>query len=269
MCCTTLRGAVRVGVLAALVAGASNIANGRPGTIVSLDESRTGNSNTSGLTDFYLTSSSMATATAVLTSAGFGVTTTDAFTAQSLLGATIAYTGLMDVDCTAQEIATLQSFVFGGGGLVITRDWGPYYPAVDPLLSAFGVTCGPEPQGLRGTPTPVLDTTAGQHAIWNGPAGTAASFLQVYSASIVGGTAVVGRHEVEGTAALGVVTYGAGKVVVLTDSGAWVDSSYALMKEGSNNVVVWENIFHYADVPGPATAVLAGAGAMLIGRRRR
>jgi hypothetical protein len=104
--------------------------------ILSLDESRTGDANEGGGGRF-LTSSSMAVATDLLLDAGFSIATTSLFESEYISDACVLYTGLVDVDFTPQELADVEQFVYGGGGLVIQRDWDLLYPAADPLAAVF------------------------------------------------------------------------------------------------------------------------------------
>jgi hypothetical protein len=244
------------------------LAIGATGNILSLDASRTGNEFEPG-DDRYLTSNSMASATGILLDAGFNIGTSNIFNSAATAGRDTLYTGTVDVAFTAQEISDIQSFVTNGGGLVIQRDWGNFYPASDGLLSAFGVSVNTSPVGTGGIDSTVSMSSA--HAIWNGPAGSAASFSQQFSSSIIGGADIIGAHET-GAGALGVLEWGLGRVVILTDMDAWDDEGDAIsMAAGSNNAIVWENIFHYATnpVPAPSTAALLALGGLTATRRRR
>ena len=98
------------------------------GLIVSLDSTRTGDEGEAG-GPRYLTSSAMANATNTLLNAGFTISTTDRFLAANIAGACVLYTGTVSTAFTAQELTDVAAFVFGGGGLVLQRDWGSYYPA--------------------------------------------------------------------------------------------------------------------------------------------
>lgn len=234
--------------------------------VLSLDGTRTGDESETG-GDRYLTSDAMANATGVLTSAGFTVATTNLFTAANITGARVLYTGAVDVAFSATELTDIQSFVHAGGGLVIQRDWGDFYPAADPLLSLFGVTIDVSPVGPRNAANPVVDVTGGTHPIWNGPAGSVSTYDQVYSSSIASGPvgmSIIGRHNsAAGSGALGVLTSGLGRVVILTDMDAWDDLSDPVSPTpGSNNAIVWENIFHWAAAGG--TGVVPEPSALAV-----
>jgi len=232
--------------------------------ILSLDASRTGSGLSVG-DDRYLTSTSMADATQILLDAGFTVGVTSVFDAANIAGADVLYTGAVDVDFTAQEVADVQAFVDAGGGLVVLRDWGDYYPAADPLAAAFGAVYNLGPFGVAFTASAVDMTAA--HPIWNGPAGSVTTYEQVYSSSVSGVTGI-GEHSTSpGQVGLAVTTYGAGRVVFLTDGDAW-DSlgEPVVLHPGNNNAIVWENIFHWV-VPEPNTIFLLAFGSLALLRK--
>lgn len=234
------------------------------GPVVSLDGTRTGDENEAG-GDRFLTAPAMTNATNILLSAGFTISTTDRFYNANIQGACVLYTGTVNVDFDAQELNDISAFVAAGGGLVIQRDWDGFYPSSDALLSLFGVTVN-----TAGTSAQPVVSTNAAHPIWNGPAGAVLSYDQVFSSFITGGATIIGNHSVDGTAALGVLNFGAGRVVIVTDMDAWDDQGDPVTPTpGSNNAIVWENIFHYACVPSPGAAAVLGMGGLVMLRRRR
>jgi hypothetical protein len=157
------------------------------GLIISLDDTRTGDEGEGG-GNRYLTAPAMANATTILQNAGFTISTTPQFLATNIAGACVLYTGAVNTGFTLQELTDIQAFVAGGGGLVMQRDWGGYYPAADPLAAIFGVTYNPGPFGIPVTATAVNKTA--NSPIWNGPAGSVNSYDQFYSSSVSGATAI-------------------------------------------------------------------------------
>lgn len=253
------------GIAALILTSNAALAIGTTGNILSLDASRTGNEGEAG-DERFLTSSSMGNATSVLLDAGFNIGTTDSFVSANTAGWNTLYTGTVNVPFSAQELTDIQSFVSSGGGLVIQRDWGTFYPASDPLLAAFGVSVDTAGIGSPGTPEPV--NKSAPHAIWDGPAGSATTFSQVFGSSIIGGADIIGNY-VTGAAGLGVLDWGLGRVVILTDMDAWDDDGDTVSPiAGSNNAIVWENIFHHT-VPAPSTGILLALGGLTAARRRR
>ncbi len=215
--------------------------------IVSLDESRTGDGREPGGGRF-LTSGAMATATQVLWDAGFSITTTSDFILENILDASVLYTGLVDVGFSAQEMADIEQYVFHGGGLVIQRDHTDLYPAADDLAVLFGAEYdwGPYGDGVPCERTPIAQVVT--HPIWHGPAGAVTSYDQIWFSGVLGGDPI---GTASGVVALAVRSYGAGRVVFLTDIAAWDDidtcDEQLTPVPGSSNGIVWENIFHWAD----------------------
>lgn len=233
-------------------------------SVLSLDETRTGNSDEPG-GPRYLTAPAMVDATNILLNDGFSIQTTDRFVSANFNSAHILYSGAVSVDFTQDEIDDTLAFVNAGGCLVLQRDWGDYYPAADALAAAFGVTYDTGPYGISMVPTSVIQTTAS--SIWSGPAGSVSAFAQVYSAGVIGADSI-GEHASDpGVVAIAARNVGLGKVYFLTDMDAWDSVGDSVTPTPFNaNGIVWANLF-YSCVPEPTTALLLLAGAACLRRR--
>jgi hypothetical protein len=242
------------------------IASAAGGAVIySLDGTRTGDALLSG-GDRYLTGPSMSQATSILTNRGFTVATRSLFTAANIAGANVLFTGLVDVPFSAQEITDIQNFISAGGGLIVERDWDGFYPAADPLASAFGVTYNTSSVGIAGTGTAVNKTA--NHPIWSGPAGSVTSFLQVFSASVASGATSIGAHATDPSkSGLAVTSFGAGRVVFLTDEAGWSNTQGYMSSAATNNAIVWANMFEWT-VPEPGGFAIVAAVLASLGTRR-
>ncbi len=234
-------------------------------SILSLDGSRTGDSNEGGGPRF-LTAPTMVDATNILLGNGFTIRTTDRLVSDNFGDAHILYTGAVREDFSAAEINDTAAFVAGGGCLILQRDWGDFYPASDPLAAAFGVSYDIGPYGLSGVPTAVVRTAA--NPIWDGPAGSVGAFAQVVSSGLIG-VDPIGEHSSDaGVVAIGTKSFGQGRVIFLTDMDAWDSVGDSVTPNPLNaNGIVWANIF-LSCVPEPSSLLLLGAGAMLLRLRR-
>ncbi len=212
-----------------------------PVDVLSLDETRTGDALVGG-GDRYLTGPAMAEATQMLLDAGFSVGITDRFTAGNIAGTRALFTGLVDVDFTPDELDDIENFVRAGGGLVMMRDWGNYYPACDPLATRFGVTYDTRSHGPAGRPSPVVKTL--DHPIWDGPAGSTTSFDEIFSSAVDGATGIGDHSTNPGRPGIAVKEFGAGRIVCLTDAAGF-DLGVPVPQPGNGNGIVWENIFHW------------------------
>jgi hypothetical protein len=254
---------------ACIVVFLASVCPSRGALVLSLDGSRTGDGGT-GTGDCFLTAPAMSQATQILINRGYTIATRSLFTAANIAGAGALFTGFVDTAFTSQEITDIKNFVSAGGGLVIVRDFDGFYPAADPLAAAFGVVYDTTGVGIAGTPTPVNKTA--EHPIWSGPAGSVTSFSEIFASDVASGGTAIGVHSTNPTkVGLAVTTFGAGRVVFLTDNSGWRDSNGLMTPATSNNAIVWANMFAWAVVPEPGgfTLVVVTMSGLLGARRHR
>lgn len=192
------------------------------------------------------------------------------FTSASLAGADVvylspSYPGALNL--SAAEILTLESFVNGGGRLILAADYGAYWNSEFVSLALqFGVTYG----GGTGSsgPANVVDFL---NPVSNGPGGVVNSFSMLSPST---GVSSSGPDFVSVAAgpdtqtALGYLKPGAGRlgeVVFLTDFNTFDDSGLGNL----DNNTLWTNLFAYTAVPEPSTALLLVSALLGMGVQKR
>ncbi len=185
----------------------------------------------------------------------------------SLAGADIAVIAAPTAG-SGYDVSTLQSFVSGGGGLLILADWNNYSDYAD-VASAFGISfTGPfykEYIADGVTTHPVCDGITSIDMYWGGGLSVSGSAEEIISVTDGLDEVLLGASAV----------YGSGHVVVLSDSSLW--ASY---ESGGNiydyygtpdNAAFAANVFEYlaTPVPEPATMALVATGLLLLRRRKR
>lgn len=207
--------------------------------LLSLDGSRTG-PVTPGSEDLYLGSPACADATALLQASGYAIDAVPGFDASTLQGADVLFTGLVDVDFDMTELLAIEQFVANGGGLIVLREWGSFYPAVDLLASVFGVNFDTAPSGAAGAMSLVHQVAA--HPVWSGPAGSLISFPVERAGALSSGATAIGSHSADGRAALAALEYGHGRVLFLSDSAVFDSNSPVPPLPGTDSAVIVENM---------------------------
>ncbi len=200
-----------------------------------------------------------------LQTSGFDIQTVSGFSAANLIGADVAVISAPTA-ASSYDTAALQSFVAGGGGLLIMADTNNYanYQAVAELFGiSFADPFYTDYTGDQLTSHPVCDSVGSVYMYWG--AGL--------DLSSVAAEAVVSVVDGADTIVLGAsAVYGSGRVVVLSDSSLWASyESYGTVYDyygTASNQQFAENVFEYLVVPEPATLLLFSAGVLLLRRKR-
>lgn len=229
------------------------------GTIGSFDASRT-------YSQYYLTGGNYDDIRNAISGAGHTVAAaTGSVTGAYLSGVDVFYTGMVDVDgspggaATAGEISALQTWVSGGGILVIGGENNSFDANANTWFNPFGLNLAAA--GVSGGtwgagPDPLLA---------NGVAGTSLGF-------ITGGYFDPGLYDtlatVSGQAGVVRIGYGSGYVIGLGDGNFIDDPASVQSRQFFLNIMDMGNV---APVPLPASLPLfaAAVGALGLLRRRR
>ncbi|MET0025101.1 MAG: PEP-CTERM sorting domain-containing protein [Sedimenticola sp.] len=187
---------------------------------------------------------------------GHSVASSTSTVTTSYLGSLdVFYTGMLDTAATASEITALQSFVTGGGTLVIGAD----NTAVNSLanynswFNPFGlsVTGGSASGGTWSTSTDDL--------LANGVAGTALGFLA--GTDFAAGSYTTLATDSSGDAAVVSLAYGSGLVIGLGDGNFNDDPASIQSQQFFQNIMSADS----NQVPVPAPLALIGIGLAAIG----
>ncbi len=168
------------------------------------------------------------------------VTAIPQFTADALAGVEIVYVSPSydELQLTTPELDALETFVEGGGRLIIPGDYGMWAMEIVELAARFGVVYGFD--NLNGPQqSPVDDCT---NPITRGPGGT----VELFSGSAVNIELSSTNDDFRvlstwpgGAQALGYLQVGAGEVMFLTDFNTWDNDMIAM----HDNQALWTNLF--------------------------
>ena len=228
--------------------------------------------NISGIVESSLTYGNMTAAKAELIGAGATVTSVSigSFSAANLAGIEILYVGLVNARFTAAQVAVINAYVAGGGGLVAVGTEHSSFsgPSWEQLANSFGLF------GLGGERNAKANASAPASPIVNGPFGIATSYQP----------ALTGAFKTPLPAGATSVWEGVDNnpiIVTLNVTGRasfFADTNF--MEDGfitnGNNATIWGNAFAFSGnvgaVPEPETYAMMLAGLGVIGfaaRRRR
>lgn len=211
------------------------------GTVVSLDVTRTFDGN-------YLTGGRMYDASEVLYQAEWDLALADRFTPDSTADADVLFTGVVVTDFLPEELAHVEAFVRGGGGLVVVLE-NPEVPtaAAASLAALFAVEYDLDHQH-SGDGSSAVEPIA-WHPIWQGVAGSASSYaIHAPSAILSPPSSFIGVNDWDSSAAMAAIEYHQGRVVFLTDVNAFNGTTtfdQITPEPGTPNAVVWENLFDW------------------------
>lgn len=230
--------------------------------------------NIDGIFESSLADSNMTTARGQLTAAGATITNVaiGSFSAASLTGIDILYVGLVNNGFTAGQVAAINAYVAGGGGLVAvgTERACCFGPSFEEVANSFGLT------GLGGDRPAKASATTPTSPIVTGPFGTATTYEPAATGAFdpalpAGGVSVwegVDNNPI-------IVTLDVtGRAFFFADTNFMEDGFI----EGGDNAIIWGNAFAFTGfvvdpplpgVPAPAAMLLFGAGLLGLGFARR
>lgn len=227
--------------------------------------------NISGIFESSLTDGNMTAAKAQLTGAGATVTTVSigSFSAANLAGIEILYVGLVNNGFTAAQVAVINAYVAGGGGLVAvgTERACCFGPSFEQIANSFGLF------GLGGDRNAKANPSAPLSPIVNGPFGVATSYLPAatgaFNAALPAGATSVWEG-VDNNPII-VTLNVTGRAFFFADTNFMENG----IINGGSNATIWGNAFAFSGnvgaVPEPETyaMMLAGLGAIGFAARRR
>lgn len=169
---------------------------------------------------------------------------------------------------TLTEIATLQSFVFSGGGLLILADASGVTSRYAPVVEGFGASLGDllfNPVSVSDfTPNSIFDNVGGLSMYYAAAIDTGSAFTSL-ARTAAGDTIAAGR------------IYGQGRVIILGDSTLWTYNAYdnppyLTIPDNSQfalNVFTCLADSSWTPVPEPVTCLILAMGVALTLRKRR
>lgn len=226
--------------------------------------------NITGITESSLADGNMTQARSILTGAGANVSDVaiGSFSAGSLTGIDILYVGLTNNGFNASQLAAINAYVAGGGGLVAvgTERACCFGPAWEQIANSFGLT------GLGGDRAAKPNATTPSSPIVNGPFGVAATYAPAatgaFSPAVPAGTTVVWEG-VDNNPII-VTLNVTGRAFFFADTN-FMEDFYI---NGGDNATIWGNAFAFTGgvaipAPAPLGILLVGLAGLAATRLRR
>ena len=196
---------------------------------------------------------------------GFEIQTVSGFSSAGLIGADVAVISASTA-ASSYNTSMLQSFVAGGGGLLIMANTNNYADYED-VAQLFGISfTDPFYADYTGDPLtshPVCDNIDSVYFHWG-------AGLDVSGGSAEAVVSVVDGLDTVVLAASAV--YGSGRVIVLSGSSLWTSYEVAGITHDyygtASNQQFAQNVFESLVVPEPATMLLFAAGGFVLRRKR-
>lgn len=180
-----------------------------------------------------------------------------AITAEALAGYEVFVTGTLNSSFTAEEVAALQAYVDGGGGVLVNHDGGwssdSHTPSVNDFLAPYGMVMASSPDYGTG----VIVEGFVDHCLTAGI--STMGFDYVRELESISAPAI--DLTVAGPEMMGLFDNGSGWVIVIGDDSQWsdhVNMDYGI--DDFDNLTSLHNVFGYENCDPTATEATSWSG---------